>query len=277
MATDVRQLVTLTACMGDDLMVVNAARVSFAKHKAEFDEADAKLISYLARNNHWTPFAHPQIQFRFKMPIFVANQWKRHQVGLAINEVSRRYVDFEPEFFEPEAFRSRVEKVKQGSGDAVGERTNLEALDRLGYIHYLAAQQYQELLSLNVCPEQARIVLPQSMMTEFVQTGSLYAFARICKQRLDAHAQYEIRQYAQVVADIIQPLFPVSWLALMLPNESDGLPAARAYIQTLTAQNKRLEDYNRAASLRDEAYRREIASLKQELAQYKPVEEVERD
>ena len=200
--------------MGDDLMVANAARTSLGKHHTEFTEADAKLIRYLARHKHNNPFFHPQIQLHIKAPIFVVRQWRTHQVGFARSEVSRRYVDSEPEFYMPEVWRERAEGVKQGSKDAGVENQGAAEI-AAAWVSIEAKQNYQNLLALGVAPEQARMVLPQSMYTEWVETGSLYAYAHLCGLRLAADAQDETRQLAQQVAAIIEPLFPESWAALM--------------------------------------------------------------
>jgi len=214
--------------MGSDLSVCNAARVSFSKvAKWENDEfghpdfelpnylsqKDEKLISYLARHNHWTPFGHCFASFRIKAPIFVARQLGKHQVGLVWNEVSRRYVDDEPEFYTPETWRKRAENVKQGSSD--------EAVDFNASIPYFAKssevaalETYQRMLDAGVCPEQARMILPQSMYTEFIWSGSLAAFARVCKLRLDPHTQLETRMVAEMIDTEMERLFPVSWKAL---------------------------------------------------------------
>ena len=228
--------------MGSDLSVVNAARVSFEKtsewvNQAELDESyygpdsavqpklsdrDVKLIRYLAKHNHWTPFGHCFASFRVKAPIFVARQLGKHQVGLVWNEVSRRYVDSEPEFYVPSEWRKRAENVKQGSSDEAvtepinyrlaGPKTVEQAYDRL-VMH--SQDVYQELLEVGVCPEQARMVLPQSMLTEWVWSGSLAAFARVCKLRLDPHTQKETRDVAEMIDAEMRRLFPVSWEALM--------------------------------------------------------------
>ena len=206
------------AHLGDDLMVVNSARVSFLK-ESEFDldgkvePRDEKLINYLATHNHWTPFSHPQITLRETVPIFVARQRFKHMVGFTYNEVSRRYVDDTPEFFMPEVWRSRPEgSMKQGSGDA-HPRSDTWVNSYNSFIE-LTLRQYEAMIKDGVAPEQARMVLPQSMMTSYYVTGSLAAFARAFKQRIDAHAQVEIQELAKQWGEIIQPLFPVSWAAL---------------------------------------------------------------
>lgn len=211
--------------MGDDLDVVNAARVSFDKRSRYAYETDPKtgdlvlhlsttdrnLIFYLARHKHWTPFAHCFVSFRIKAPIFVARQLVKHQVGLAWNEVSRRYVDSDPEFYVPKHWRARAENVKQGSSD---EPVTLD-FDPSGISTKTAFITYKKLLEQGVCPEQARMVLPLNTMTEWVWSGSLAAFARVCKLRLDPHAQSETREIAQLINDKMKLLFPVSWEALM--------------------------------------------------------------
>jgi thymidylate synthase (FAD) len=201
--------------MGNDLMVVNAARVSFAKESSEFKEQDGKLITYLAKHNHISPFFHPQIQFRIKMPIFVAREWYRHQIGFARNEVSRRYVDTPPECWVPEPadLRERDSKIKQGS-----KETPVDAANFLhGAIRYHTnecVKLYHQLLEQNVAPEVARTVLPQSMFTEFIETGSLAAYARLYKLRTSPDAQREIQKYAQMIGNELSQKFPASWAAL---------------------------------------------------------------
>ena len=206
--------VELLETFGSDLTVVNAARVSFAKESTEMCVADEKLINYLAKNDHITPFFHPQIRFRIKMPIFVAREWFRHQIGLARNEVSRRYVDFEPECWSPaDGLRARDPKLKQGSKDELIEDNALWT-ERIESYTKDTIKFYKELLAAQVAPELARTVLPQSMYTEFIETGSLSAYARICGLRLDPHAQKEIREYAALVSMLMERAFPVSWKSL---------------------------------------------------------------
>ena len=207
--------VELLHLMGDDLMVVNAARVSFAKESTEFKEQDSKLINYLAKHDHISPFFHPQIQFRVKMPIFVAREWYRHQIGFSRNEVSRRYVSDIPECWSPtiEDFRAKDEKVKQGSKD-----TPVEFADAAKNVYdtstRISLEAYDELLKLGVAPEIARTVLPQSMYTEFIETGSLAAYARLYKLRTSSDAQREIQKYAHMIGELLAQMFPVSWKAL---------------------------------------------------------------
>lgn len=205
---------------GNDLTVVNAARVSFAKESVDFSEQDGKLVKYLAKHNHVSPFFHPQLRFRFKMPIFVAREWYRHQIGFARNEVSRRYVDSKPECWipTPMQIRERDPKLKQGSKPT--EVDDSDTVHQLIKTHTeVNVMLYEDLLSRGVAPEIARCILPQSMMTEFIETGSLAAYARLYNLRTDPTAQREIRDYAEMIGKIIEPLFPVSWKALTSASE----------------------------------------------------------
>ena len=208
-------MVELLEVFGNDLTVVNAARVSFAKESSEFTGADAKLINYLASHNHNSPFFHPQIRFRMKMPIFVAREWFRHQIGFARNEVSRRYVSSKPEFWLPsiEDVREKDPNIKQGSKDT--PVTDAKYICKLMKDHTeKSAELYEHLLCNKVAPEIARCILPQSMMTEFIETGSLAAYARLYQLRTDPSAQKEIQSYAAKIGELIGPLFPVAWKAL---------------------------------------------------------------
>lgn len=207
--------VELLDTFGDDLTVVNAARVSFAKESTELTERDQKLIRYLAEHDHVTPFFHPQARFRIKMPIFVAREWYRHQIGFARNEVSRRYVDTTPECWLPQVgdLRARDPKAKQGSRpDPVAEAAWWQARVRQEYERSVG--MYEEMLAGGVAPEVARTVLPQGMYTEFIETGSLAAYARLCGLRLSPDAQKEIRTYAGAVRELLMPCYPTSWAAL---------------------------------------------------------------
>lgn len=198
--------------MGSDLTVVNAARVSFDKHVDEFEPRDQKLINYLANHNHFTPFTHPQITVRETVPIFVARQRFKHTVGFTYNEVSRRYVSDDPQFFLPDAWRAAAENVKQGSAEEAV--TDPEINDAVRQHHSLALSVYKTLMEKGVCAEQARMVLPQSMYTSYYVTGSLSAWARAYILRVEKTAQKEIQDLARGWAEIIQPLFPASWAAL---------------------------------------------------------------
>lgn len=205
---------------GSDITVVNAARVSFHKEskmvydyllqRDNLEPSDAKLIYYLAKHKHFSPFNHAFLSFRVKAPIFVARQLVKHKF-LPWNEVSRRYVDEEPEFYWPLAFRAKANNVKQGSSDEVVNLTDFfpsEAIEQ-------ALFTYEGLLARNVAPEQARMVLPQNMMTEWVWSGTLGAFCDMLRLRLDSHTQKETQDVAKQVRHLIEPLFPVSVKALL--------------------------------------------------------------
>lgn len=206
--------VELLETFGSDLTVVNAARVSLGKHVDEFTEKDAKLCKYLADHDHTSPFFHPQARFRLKMPIWMAREWFRHTIGFARNEVSRRYVDDQPTFHVPEFVRGRAANKKQGSLDDAHHDSNLmlavikeSTSDSLSY--------YTKLINSGVPPEQARMILPQNMMTEFIETGSLAAYARLCKLRMGPDAQKEIQDVAGMVSDALKEHFPVTWAVLL--------------------------------------------------------------
>lgn len=198
--------------MGSDLSVVNAARVSFNNHTTVMRDKDIKLIDYLARHGHWSPFSHCFAQFRVKAPIFVARQLAKHQVGLAWNEVSRRYVDTDVEFYYPDEWRGRAANNKQGSEGTVEQKEFVD--EEFVMANVSAHSSYRNLLSWGVAPEQARIVLPQHTMTEWYWSGSLYAFARVCNQRLDPNSQAETAEVAGWIDTYCTELFPVSWEAL---------------------------------------------------------------
>lgn len=207
--------------MGDDNMVVDNARVSFAKQASQYTpEQNAKLIKYLASHNHWTPFACCQIRLHVKVPIFLARQYFKHQVGSTKNEVSRRYVDDKPEIWQPKEWRYRpANGMKQGSGDVVDVR-----ISRVAYRRYITAMDdaqelYQDLLDFGICPEQARAVLPQGMYTEFIDTGSLVYWARIYNQRSDPTAQREWVEVCEQIDVIMRGLFPISWAELTGGND----------------------------------------------------------
>ena len=212
--------VTLIDHMGSDLSVVNAARVSFAK-TSEWEAIspsgpiegclnyeDERLIKYLAKHNHWSPFGHASMQFHIKAPVFVARQLVKHQVGLVWNEVSRRYVDDEPEFYTPKEWRLRPEKsIKQGSSEETIEY-------QLGSTLEFIKLSYQNMLKLGIAPEMARMILPQSMMTEWYWSGTLMAFARVCNLRCKPDAQVETQMVADQIDVLAEELFPNSWEAL---------------------------------------------------------------
>jgi thymidylate synthase (FAD) len=212
--------VDLVDHMGSDASVVKAARVSFANDSQEFDTVkDAKLIKYLAAHKHISPFNHTFITVRVKAPVFVARQTVKHKF-MPVNEVSRRYVSDEPEFYMPEVWRARAENVKQGSSsEGVEGYTSLwqfESVDEDINSHLEEALAlYTHLVGKGVCAEQARSVLPQSMMTTWYWSGTLGAFADMLRLRLDSHTQKETRDVAVKIRDIILPLFPISLEALL--------------------------------------------------------------
>ena len=204
--------------MGNDLTVCNAARVSFGKETEwDYEESDAysfkqhlktkdrKLIQYLAKHKHISPFGHCFASFHIKAPVFVARQLVKHKF-LRWNEISRRYVDSEPEFYVPDTYRGRSLNKKQGSAGKVTVSDN-------GF-NEIALTEYEYLLDLGVCPEQARMVLPQSMMTEWYWSGSLDAFADMCKLRCAPDTQAETAEVAWEIDRVMIALFPVSWKAL---------------------------------------------------------------
>lgn len=224
--------VELIEYMGSDLSVIDAARVSFDK-KSEWDtikdadgtvknvlnNKDARLLKYLAEHNHWTPFSHPQITFRVTIPIYVARQLAKHQVGGTVNEVSRRYVKFVPKIDLPTQWRKAAENVKQGSSDEL-VKIDPSMQIQIDKWQELTELLYEDLLLMGVCPEQARSVLPVCSETTWIWTGSLYFFARVCKLRLDPHAQKETREVAERISVILGELFPESWSVLL--GEKDG-------------------------------------------------------
>jgi len=199
--------------MGTDLSIVNAARVSYAKDKNRFDEKDTKLINYLAKHGHWSPFAHASLSFRIRAPVFVARQLVKHQVGLSWNEVSRRYVSYEPELYKIDEWRGKPVDSKQGSAGVV----ELSDLAKVSYDKMMEGCKilYDQLLSEGVAPEQARAVLPQSMMTEWIWSGTLYAFARVCNLRCKPDVQKETREVANQISYHCEQYFPISWRYLI--------------------------------------------------------------
>ena len=234
-----RGFVELIDVMGTDLTVCRAARVSFNKQSEwDIDEVakkrlidsgstfnteelqvlsskDVKLIQYLAKHNHWTPFAHPQITMRVKAPISIRTQLFKHKQGMVENEISRRYVSDEPEIYHHRLRTSPTNGAKQGSEDFLkfgDEYNNCNTIYEMVIKESMFA--YNTLLDKGIAPEQARFILPQGTYTEWWWTGSLAAYARVCKLRSDSHAQWEIQQYASAFSAIISPLFPVSWSAL---------------------------------------------------------------
>ena len=195
---------------GTDLATVNSARVSFNKRSDELSEKDAKLVSYLAEHKHTSPFNHAYATFRVKAPIFVARQLVKHEY-LPWNEVSRRYVDDEPEIYVPDVFRGRAKDKKQGSDGVV-----YPSKDLVEFANYTSLRTYREMLEAGVCPEQARMVLPQSTMTEWWWSGTVGAWAKMCNLRCKPDTQLETRIVADKISDKMWELFPVSWQALRL-------------------------------------------------------------
>ena len=218
--------VRMIECMGSDLTVVNSARVSFHK-ESEWEhpdshvpanilsEKDKKLIKYLAQHKHWTPFAHPQIMLHIKAPISIRTQLFKHKVGFVENEISRRYVTEEPEIYIPKWRSKPTNGAKQGSEDFITNEDTVAAAEAMYFgVASDALKTYNWLLEAGVAPEQARFALPQGTYTEWYWTGSLAAYARVFKQRIDPHAQWEVREYASAIGQLIQPCFPVSWQEL---------------------------------------------------------------
>lgn len=202
--------------MGSDNSVVNAARVSFHKQADQYTDAEnAGLIRYLSKHGHWSPFAHAFVTLRFKAPIAIHAQCVKHQVGFAMNTVSRRYVSETPEYFHPTWRSKPTGSIKQGSGGTI-ETVERTLADDLYYgVCIDAIDAYNKMINeLGIAPEQARFILPQGVYTEWVWSGSLMAWARFYNQRIDPHAQLEIQELAKMAGTIIEPLFPVSWKAL---------------------------------------------------------------
>lgn len=223
--------VELLDYMGDDLAVVNAAKVSFSK-ESEWDfetdyesgvpvevrevlaEKDSKLIKYLAKHDHWTPFAHTALKFRVAAPVPIRTQCFKHKIGMVENEESRRYISTTPEIFIPEFFRSKPEgSIKQGSG-----KQHYDSKFWVGQYDKLTSQcvsLYEDLLGDGVCPEQARFILPQGAIVNWIWTGNLVSFANFYNKRTDTNAQREVQMVAELVGKEIEQIFPVSWLALV--------------------------------------------------------------
>lgn len=199
--------------MGSDLAVVNAARVSFAKESTQFLEQDAKLIAYLAKHDHWTPFAHTALQFRVAAPVPIRTQCFKHKVGLVENEESRRYISTAPEIYIPEFFREKPQgSIKQGSAGKHPASDHFLHEYEVAIHHALSV--YNSMILNGVCPEQARFVLPQGAIVNWIWTGNLIAFANFYNKRTDNHAQREVQDVAKILGELVEPLFPVSWQAL---------------------------------------------------------------
>jgi len=200
--------------MGCDEAVCDAARVSMNKSADLFTVSqNERLIGYLAKHNHWSPFSHCVLKVRVSAPIFIARQLAKHQVGFSWNEVSRRYVSDAPTFFVPDNFRDKADNVKQGSASTTNLHSQLYKT-KLENLCNHAVTIYQEMLDDNVCPEQARAILPQAMMTDWIWTGSLYAWSRMYNLRADPHSQLEVQEYAAKIGNLCFKYFPISWRAL---------------------------------------------------------------
>ena len=211
--------VRLINYQGDDEQICDAARVSFDNDVLDQDfetkyKKDVRLLNYLAKHNHWSPFAHNSITLRITAPIFLARQLVKHQVGGVWNQISRRYVDSTPSFYVPTEYHMRPKNAKQGSGAMFDYQTCWEFQSHIREHCYEALELYAELLKKGVAPEEARMVLPLNMMTSWYWTGSLAFFFRVYKQRSDSHAQLVAQEFAQKLKDIIEPLFPEAWKAL---------------------------------------------------------------
>ena len=199
--------------MGSDLSVVNAARVSFNKESNKLSSSDTGLIKYLAKHNHWTPFGHASAQFRIKAPVFVARQLIKHQIGLVWNEVSRRYVKTDPEFWSPDYWRQGSDNVKQGSLRKKASSQNV-INHMFSDAERHCADAYKAMLDMGVCAEQARAILPQSLLTEWFWSGTLMAFARVYNLRTTRDAQLETSSVVKEIGTHMEELFPESWKAL---------------------------------------------------------------
>lgn len=201
--------------MGDDLAVVQAARVSFAKDVEQFDEQrDPKLINYLATHDHWTPFAHTALKFRVAAPVPIRTQCFKHKIGMVENEESRRYISTTPEIFVPDFFRSKPEgSIKQGSGEK--HRHSEFFIQTYKRAVQEAVDLYEWMLKDGICPEQARFVLPQGAIVNWIWTGNLVSFANFYLKRTDPTAQKEVKMVAELIGEEVKKLFPVSWKALV--------------------------------------------------------------
>lgn len=218
-----QQTVELIDHSGSDLLIVNAARVSFSKESLEFNEKDEKLIQFLAREKHLLPFRHPSITFRCKAPMFVARQLGKHQTGMSWSEESRRYIKTPPEFYWPDKWRKAADNVKQGSSEEVaaimyedgimGSDVTIEY--DVKFDVRLVIQWYKWMLEKGIAPEQARMILPQNMMINWVWTGTLLAWVHLIKERTAPTTQRETQEFARLVEQHLRTLFPVSTGALM--------------------------------------------------------------
>lgn len=195
--------VELLSHYGDDLMVANVARVSYAKEAFNYStEQNAKLINFLAKHNHWSPFSHPQLQFRIKCPIYVERQIFKTQVGVSVNSISGRYVDFSDTYTSIKQWRKQSTDSKQGSEGSIDNQKSACLLEE--QVIETCQLAYQELIKLGVCKEQARTILPLCLNTEYIWTGSLYALVRLCKQRLKDDVQRETREVVNTMLYLVE-------------------------------------------------------------------------
>lgn len=199
-------MIELLSYYGNDLMVVNAARVSYGKNKLVFDEKDAKLLLYLKEHKHISVFRHPQLQFRIKCPIFVERQLFKHQVGMSANSISGRYVDFSDEYWEPEQLRLQSKSSKQGSAENLEDNLNTELINKIKNHIELSKALYSELEQNNVAKELCRIILPMCTETQFIWTGSLLSFLHMWSLRLKPDAQKETRDVASEMLKLVKEL-----------------------------------------------------------------------
>lgn len=193
--------------MGDENTITNAARVSFGKIKTTFDEKDEKLLKYLIENKHLTPLEHVVFSFSVHCPIFVARQWHRHR-SASINEISRRYTEFDMEFYHPESYRKQSDNNKQASIEGSIIEQNVSIVDEVEELNKKCIELYDKMLANGVCKEQARGILPQNMMTTFWWTIDLRNLINFLQLRDDDHAQVEIREYARAIKKLIKPYIP---------------------------------------------------------------------
>jgi thymidylate synthase (FAD) len=202
--------------IGSDLEIANAARRSFDTEHEVWQVADARLVAFLVREGHWLPFRHPQLSFDCAVPVFVARQLGKHQVGMSWSEVSRRYKTEGIEFWEPEEWRGRPpENIKQGTGEPLSMGAQADASRIIQRVHTFTFWAYKRLLDLGVAPEQARSVLPQSMIVKYTWTGSLLAWLHLIKERNHPNAQQETTQFAELIMEEVAERFPVTWAAIV--------------------------------------------------------------
>ena len=209
----------LVDCMGNDLTTVNAARVSYGAWSTDFSDRDAALVKFLADNDHVTPFRHAQVTIRAKAPVFLARQLVKHAVGFSLNELSRRYKDGEAisiDCYVPDEILKRPDKLMTQCAEPFPKLSvkYWAAKEVIEFAYESAVNAYEELIGFGVAPEQARMVLPLGMQTEWIWTGSLYGWASLYNQRSTEHAQYEARLFAEEINKIMSELFPICWGAL---------------------------------------------------------------